>query len=237
MKKIRLVIFIVFLMCCVGVGAETFHDFDVHLVLEPKIENTIKKFNRRLEQEGILKKYKFQPFLNQGDCVHITLYLTSYNTKNEAKIENIVEEIASTTKPFKVSVSRISVAGGGFIMLWFENSEQLDQLCQLTIDKLAPLRNKNSEIPAWAKSIPAKLESFKKYGTPNAGSQFVPHISIAAKAFSDSNKEKQFMYDINKVINSFKLNKVQANAIGLGVGRADSNGQMKIDKVFLFMNR
>lgn len=197
---------------------------DVFAKCSSNVDGIINSFNARLEAEGLLKKYSLTPFIATHH-VHLTLYLTEYGSGELPKIEESIEKISKNWQPFAVQTTKITLTGGNWIMLGARNNEKLQKLCDEITVKLAPFRNKASEIPSWAKSIPAKKKSFELYGSPNTFDQFDPHFSILAADISPEN-QKDFTSDITELIDAGNIKPVDSKIEAIGIGYTDSYGQL-----------
>jgi len=208
-----------------------YQDVNVFLQFTPQIGQQIDGFNQVLSKEGVWKKYDTQPLID-SHAVHLTLYLTTYNTKNIPEIIKIVKEDAKTMHQFNISTSGIVASTSNFVMLNVDNSKNSDgtnNFMQQYSDKvtgdLAPIRYLQSTIPAWASSIPDKEASYQLYGSPNVYTQFVPHFSILVANVSPAN-EATYLSDMNACIKEYNFQPVTATAVSIGVGYADANGQV-----------
>lgn len=204
---------------------------DVFVKCSPNVEETIKTFNENMSSKGLVTKYNLKPFL-ENHPVHLTLYLTDYDIKEFGKIKEYVKSIAQNTKKFPIETTNYTLSAGNWILLGVDKNNQLQNLSDNVISKLNALRYKGSEVPSWAMSIPAKKESFEKYGSPNAFSQFDPHFSVLAADITKEN-QKSFSSDINSIIGASNIKPMTAQIEAIGIGFTDSYGQVtKVEAIF-----
>ncbi|MCX5774618.1 MAG: hypothetical protein NTX05_08495 [Fusobacteria bacterium] len=208
-----------------------YRDINVFLQFTPQIANQISDFNQVLTTQGMWSKYATEPLINTHS-VHLTLYLTTYNTKSLPEIIKIVKEDAKSMKQFAVSTSSIQASTSNYVMLFVNNSKNPDgtnNLMQVYSDRLvgglSPIRYLQASIPAWASSIPDKEAAYKLYGSPNVYTQFSPHFSILVANVPSAN-ESTFISDMNGCILNDNFQPVTATAVSIGVGYADVNGQV-----------
>lgn len=163
-----------------------------------------------------------ETFALKGYQPHCTLYMTAYPKGRQKLVATIVRRIANTTKQFPINTKGIEVAASDWLFMGIENNKELQSLCDEVATRLAFLRAKSDYVPAWAKSMPAKVECIKKYGSPNVFSQFDPHLTLLAK--SDGEMLKRFKtYCEDKIYNK----PVSGKVVAIGYGLADRDGQIK----------
>lgn len=204
---------------------------DVFIKCSSNVDETITAFNDSLNSEGLIKKYGLKPFI-ENHPVHLTLYLTDYDITELEKIKDYVKSIAQNTKSFQIETTNFTLSSGNWILLGVKKNEQLQKLSDEVISKLNTLRYKKSEVPSWAMNIPAKKESFEKYGSPNAFSQFDPHFSVLA-ADIPKEKQKAFTSDINLILGLSSIEPITTEVESIGIGFTDNYGQVtKIEALF-----
>nr|WP_245806558.1 hypothetical protein [Francisella halioticida] len=114
----------------------------------------------------------------------------------------------------------------GFVMLNIKNSSELQELSNKVVNNLAKYRNKNYPAPSWVKYYPSKLESFKKYGSPNTFNQFNPHLSILAADLQNDKARNNFERDFNRIIQNTNLKAENFKIKAIGFGEVDKYGQV-----------
>lgn len=234
-KKFALIFFAIFLLF-ISTYIYTDKQIQYNVFLIPKNNATtyINKFNNQLASDGLLEKYTVLPFSNSHP-VHLSLYITSFKEKYIDKITGIVKNISTETMPFDITTNEITVGKSGFVMLDVDDNKTLQDLSDTTITKLSKYRDKDYSMPDWVKYYPEKETSFKKYGSPNAFSQFDPHFSILAKVLKDDRMKQNFINDFSKVVKEFNPKPQKIKIIGIGFGEVDNNGQItKIIKEYKF---
>ena len=210
--------------------------YDIFLIPSQQAHNYIKTFDDSLATTGLLEKYKVTPFI-KNHPVHATLYLTSFQPKYIPNIENQIQNIADNTKTFDIKTSNLVAGKSGFLMLNLYNSEKLQNLSNTVVTELSKYRNKNYTIPSWVKYYPTKLESFKKYGSPNTFSEFNPHFSILAADLKTAKSMSSFVKDFNKIIKNANLKPTSFKIQAIGFGEVDNNGQVtKILRTYKLSN-
>ena len=163
-----------------------------------------------------------ETFALKGYQQHCTLYMTAYPLGRQKLVATIVKRIANNTKQFPINTKGIEIAASDWLFMGLENNKELQSLCDEVANRLAFLRAKSDYVPEWAKSMPAKVECIKKYGSPNVFSQFDPHLTLLAK--SDGEMLRRFgAFCADKEYNKPIAGKV----VAIGYGLADRDGQIK----------
>jgi hypothetical protein len=211
---------------------DQYQNIDIHLSVSNKIKHQIEDFNKYLAKSGILKKYNITPFL-ENHPIHITLYLTDFDVKKLDDIKTEVKKIASRWKKFIIKTTYINPSKSSFVMLEVDNSKQkngdnnkLQAFSDEVIFRLMKYRDKNAEIPSWAKTYPAKKRSFELYGTPNAFMEFTPHFSILAGIFKSQNQKNAFLKEMTKLVSEYKYKPIEAEVHSIGIGYVNNFGQV-----------
>lgn len=199
--------------------------YDIFLIPSEKATNYIANFNKSLAETNILKKYSIVPFI-KNHPVHLTLYLTSFQSKYISNINSELKTLAESTKPLHIETKGITVGKSGFVMLDIKKSKKLQNLSNNVIKNLAQYRNKNYSAPDWVKFYPKKLKYFKKYGSPNAFSEFNPHLSILAADLKNDKIRNCFVKDFNEVIDGINIKPTDFKINAIGLGEVDNNGQV-----------
>lgn len=163
-----------------------------------------------------------ETFTLNGYQPHCTLYMTAYPVGRQKLLAALVRKIAKNTRQFKVNSKGIEVAASDWLFLSLENNKELQALCDNVANSLAFLREKSDYVPEWAKSMPAKVECIKKYGSPNVFSQFDPHLTLLAK--SDGAMLRRFKANARS---KFYDKVIEGKVVAIGYGLADRNGQIK----------
>ncbi|MCP4180467.1 MAG: 2'-5' RNA ligase family protein [bacterium] len=231
---IYLLFFNVFFICNAfgQVTKNKIKQLDIHLIPSGAVTTQIRSFNKLLEGKGILKKYNITPFLIKHP-VHLTLYLTDFNVKNLPEIKKNILSIADKNHKFTLKTIGIVAGKSGFVLLMVDNaknkngkSNKLQLLSNQVISSLEKYRDKNAVMPGWVKYYPLKIDSFKKYGSPNAFSQFNPHFSILAVSLKNKKKKASFVKDMNEAIKEFKFKPIEAKITAIGIGEVNQDGQI-----------
>ncbi len=186
--------------------------YDVFIDFGSKVQNNVATISHALQGVGINSLY------NEGYVVHMTLYLTEYQKDALPKIKKVVDNIATQFSPFKVQFTGLHATPGYWLMMDAQKSPELQKLSDSVVKQLVDIRDKNAEIPAWAKNIPAKAASFKKYGSPNVFANFDPHITLTTPA----NK-----IDLSQFFRNYPFTSFKGEIKGIGITEANDLGQSK----------
>ena len=200
-------------------------EYGIYLIPESATDEYIIEFNKSSFKAKLLEKYKVIPFIKNHD-VHLTLYLTSFQNKHIEDIESQLANVAKNIQIFYIETKGFSVGKSGFVMLDIKNSQSLQQLSNSIINNLAKYRDTDYPAPSWVKFYPSKLASFEKYGSPNAFSQFDPHISILAANLNTDKERESFERDFNEIIKNTKLEPIGFKVKAIGFGEVNKNGQV-----------
>ncbi|MED7789641.1 2'-5' RNA ligase family protein [Francisella sp. 19X1-34] len=222
-SKLLLTISIILITC--NVFAESLKQYNIYLIPSDKATKYVRSFDDSLEKTNVLKKYNTKPFI-ENHPVHLTLYLTSFDSKNIPDIEKQLAEIAKNISPFDIKTDKFIAGKSGFVMLNIQNSPELQRLSNKAVTDLAKYRNKNYPAPSWVKYYPTKLESFKKYGSPNTFNQFNPHFSILAADLDSDKARANFEKDFDQIIQNTKLKPASFKIKAIGFGEVDKYGQV-----------
>lgn len=208
-----------------NIFANDFKEYNVYLIPAKKAHDYIVKFDNSLKKTNILKQYNVTLFIINHP-VHLTLYLTSFQSKHIADIESQLDTIAKNIKSFDIKTTGFSASKSGFVMLDIQNSSYIQKLSDKVITNLSKYRDKDYPMPSWVKYYPSKQQSFKKYGSPNAFAEFTPHLSILAADLQNEKIRVSFEKDFNKVINKIDLKPASFKIKAIGLGEVDKYGQV-----------
>jgi 2'-5' RNA ligase len=218
LKKI-LIVFVAFFFACVLANAEPktkLENINVFAVVSKNIEQSFIDAAKLLKQEEGLEAFPVK-----GYQVHCTLYLTMYPAGLKDELTEKVKKLASQTNTFEVSTAGLEITSGNWFFMSIEPDENLQNLSNQVVRILSPLRSSSDFVPDWAKAFPNKVEYIKKYGSPNVLKEFNPHLTF----LSSSNKEKLERFVENHKNSSF-AGKIEGEVVGIGLGKADKNGQI-----------
>lgn len=221
----KLFILFAFLFITLDSFAESFKQYNVYLIPDTTADKYVKEFDKSLTETNVLEKYRTTPFI-KNHPVHLTLYLTSFQSKYIKDIESQLANLAKNTEPFYIETTGFSAGKSGFVMLDIKNSQSLQQLSNSVISNLAKYRDKDYPAPSWVKFYPSKLASFEKYGSPNAFAEFNPHISILAANLQTDQERDSFDKGFNEIIKDTKLKPISFKIKAIGFGEVDENGQV-----------
>ncbi|MFZ2957000.1 MAG: 2'-5' RNA ligase family protein [Candidatus Ozemobacteraceae bacterium] len=171
----------------------------------------------------LLEEYvQLQSFSRKGFQVHCTLYMTRFPAERLASVTAIIKEVAGEVKPFKAFSEGVFRTTNDWLFVNLRKTRDLQLLSDHIVTLLSPLRSNDPHIPAWAKSMPEKVEKIKLYGSPNVFDQFAPHLTLLAK--TDAALLDTFMATATARLDLTQP--IDGEIISIGVGEADGNGQV-----------
>ncbi|MFJ1268439.1 hypothetical protein ACD661_07735 [Legionella lytica] len=203
---------------------------NVYLKLKPdnNVATLIKDFNQFLAQEQVFNTYQITPHLEKSP-LHVTLYMANYN---DAQIPDIIKRTANLAKQEKqipLLTSRLVPSTNGYVMLSVTNVPQIQGLSNKTLEALSHLRDKEAPIPAWATRDIDRQILFNQYGSPTVLNYYKPHFSVFTADHLNKYESAQLYNELQKLIPQFAKKhqlQVRATAFAIGVGIADSQGQI-----------
>lgn len=191
---------------------------NVFAILSDNLDTYASSVSQRLKEQENLEAF---PLL--GFHIHCSLFMTTFDADKIETVEDIVASVATGVSSFEVKTSGLRCTNNAWLFINLENSRNLQTLADLLANGLSPHRSAAIPVPSWLPSYPEKLECFKKYGSPNVFAQFEPHLTLLAN--SDQRKIQHFI-DANK--DNASVSGIQeGKVVGIGLGFADSVGQMK----------
>lgn len=231
-KTLRHLTLLIWLICCFIANTTRAKSLsiNVYLKLTPKnhIETLIQEFNHYLAQQGIDTKYRIIPYI-QHHPLHITLYLANYNSQQIPVILSRVKELVKQQNQIAFSSSEFVPERSGYVMLTVTYNKKLLELSNKVLNKLAPLRDPDALIPSWAAQDKKRQAIFNQYGSPNVFQYFNPHFSIFSAEHLNK-KQSDFLYQkLYQLIHQFNQShpkKIQENAVAIGVGVSNEQGQI-----------
>jgi len=173
-----------------------------------------------LEEHGYGKT-----LLRQGRVLHATLFMTDYPTSALDDVTETFQKIASEECAMvHLHTPRervLSQTKSNWVFLDLEPTKPLGDLAMKFADGLAPLRARELLTPpAWVVQYPEKMimASFAKYGSPNVGENFVPHMTLLTALPPEKCTEAIAMPPSRAP--------VEARLMEVALGRADELGQI-----------
>ena len=203
---------------------------NIYLKLEPqnKVALLVNEFNQFLASSGLIKRYHLEPFITKHP-LHVTLFLADYDKTNVTELINQTKTIAQKQSKLVITTGPFSGNAKSYVMLSVTNSKELQLLSNKMIYAFSNLRDKNAKIPQWARDNPQRRALFKTFGSPNVFQYFNPHFSVMEPVHLSGNQIKHLTRELQPLIIRFNKNKskpIEAVAYGIGVGEADSQGQI-----------
>ena len=198
--------------------AETVN-YNVFVKLDNTAESRVNDISQALAQQGVNSLFA------QGYQVHLTLYLTEYDSKRLPEIQKIVSQFARRQSKFAISFTGMHSTAGKWLMLDNQPSPELQQLADEITVQLVKLRDKKrATAPIGVSAYPEKVKTFERYGSPNVFAQFNPHVTLLTP--------KEFNDGVAKFEAGYAFRPFSAQAVGIGIAQVDALGQAK--NVFIF---
>ncbi len=203
---------------------------NVYLKLKPDnpIQSVIQNLNLYLSQNENYKQYEIIPYLEKYP-LHVTLYLANYHPKQIPEIIRKVKKLVQHQHSFSISTSKFIPERSGYLMLGVTSNHTIKDLSKKVLIELAPLRDLNAVIPAWAAHDPVRKTLFSQYGSPTVLDYFNPHLSIfSAEHLNDQQKSALFL-QLFKLISKYNQShstQIQQHVSEIGVGIANAQGQI-----------
>ena len=129
-------------------------NYNVFVKLDNTAESRVNDISQALAQQGVKSLFA------QGYQVHLTLYLTEYDSKRLPEIQKIVSQFARQQSKFSISFNGMHSTAGKWLMLDNQPSPELQQLADEITVQLVKLRDKNAQLPDWVKAYPEKVKTF-----------------------------------------------------------------------------
>ncbi len=227
-KKISyiLAVSLVLLLSTKNAIASEYQEYGVYVEPTSEVTDYIQNFNSYVSKKGIFDKYNLKPFLDRDFPVHITLYLTSFDEKDISNIEKKLVHISNNQAPFSIQTTDIIADHSGYVMLNIKDNSDLQRLSNRTVSSLFKYRNHDYPMPSWVEYHPAKMESFKQYGSPNTFDEFNPHFTLMAFDFENDNQREEFLEDMTAAIIEYKQQTIDAKVDRVGFGKVEKHGQI-----------
>lgn len=203
---------------------------NVYLKLKPgnQVAPLIKDFNQFLQQRGLFHAYHITPFIDQYP-LHITLYLSTYEEKQLAKIIKQTQWLAKKQKRIPISTCQFMASPSGYVMLSVKRTRQLQELSNQTLTSLAALRDTTASIPDWAAEDTERRKLFTQWGSTSVMNFFQPHFSLFDPESLTAEQRIPLYKKLEQLIEQYSKThqlEVQAVAYAIGIGIADKQGQI-----------
>jgi hypothetical protein len=110
---------------------------------------------------------------------HLSLYMTQLKTADFDRVANILSDIANRTNVFNLHASNYGAAEGYF-EVGYERTDALDALQLEVVEAVNPIRDgmRTKDKVRMESASGIAREHFERYGYPNIGELFRPHISF-----------------------------------------------------------
>jgi len=185
---------------------------DVYAVLTPEQDARVAELSEALGKVGLTTPHK------RGYPAHCTLYLTMYPKAIEAQVVEEVSRIAGEHEPFAITLGDLRPTAAGWLFVNIDTSASLRTLSDLVAERLHARRTQSQPLPEWVVKSPEKKASFLRYGSPNVGAFFEPHVTLLAGEKQEEVERFLAMKPENRA--------VRGNVVAIAVGEADKLGQV-----------
>lgn len=187
-------------------------NYNVFVKMDNKATEVVEDISKNLNKHNITSLYdeKYQ--------IHVTLYLSEYKKDAFEKIKDVVDDVATNAKPIELQFYNIRKTPGNWLMLDAKKAYDIQALADEVTARLLPLRATDAQVPNWAKSMPAKVRSFKTYGSPNVFSNFDPHVTLLTPKKAE---------DILAFQKEYNFKPFTSKITGIGIAEVDDLGQAK----------
>jgi hypothetical protein len=135
--------------------------------------------------------------LSEDTCVpHLSLYMVQLKVSDLPKVEDWMRKLAATITPLQLEACRTSQVRG-YLDVEYRGSDLLNAVQMQVVNALNPIREgmPAKEIERMNAAEGLKRQNFQKYGYPNVGDLFRPHLTFTRL----KNEEADFnLEDISK---------------------------------------
>ena len=187
-------------------------DYNVFVILDNNTTTNVENISKKLKEIEIESLYA------KGYLVHLTLYLTKYNSNKLSAIKEVVNKIANQTKPFDIEFYKLRKTDRKLLVLDAKNNENIQQLSDEITVNLTKYHTKNTAVPDWITYIPEKKRFFKLYGSPDVFTNFEPYITLLTQANS---------FKIDSFVSNYDFKPFKTKVISIGIAKANNLGQVK----------
>lgn len=151
--------------------------------------------SQKLEQFGSLFTLKDGAYFP-----HASLYMTQLKTADLDTVKELLAHIAAQASAFDLSAVHYYQAHG-YIDVEYNRTALLDQLQIDVIEAINPIRDgmREKDTVRMRTATDIVLENFQKYGYPNVGELFRPHMTLTR--FSDG--ESKEVIDVLPPVSDF----------------------------------
>lgn len=171
-------------------------------------EEAIKLSKEVAEKEGVYFTLDGVDFIP-----HATIYSPEYPEKNLEKVIETAEKIAKELSPvnFIYKILKEEEIFSGSILVSFENSNEIKNIHEITVQKLNPFREGHLREKERNYSGKGK-ENIEKYGLPLVMNFYDPHITITS--LKNGQKTAGIVKNVGWKIKKFKVDTIMVCAMG-----------------------
>lgn len=115
---------------------------------------------------------------------HMSLYMFQFDTDDTPKVDELLQNIASSIEPITGSAARYDQGTGfgvGYVDAEYEATKELSSLQDAVVGAINPVRAgmREKDKAKLQDATGVKLENLQKYGYPSIGELFRPHITLS----------------------------------------------------------
>eukprot|EP00121_Abeoforma_whisleri_P014504 Awhi_evm1s13372 len=172
-----------------GAPISTSQNLNIHIKLSSKCNKEAVKFNKKATK--IIGDNNTVDFVNNIAEPHITLYLTDFNKDALCNLQEYVNNFV-WAEDCVVNLDHGRNSGTGYVF-WdpdVRTPDCLAKLAQVIMDDTNQyiLTPTEELMPSWINGLDEpeksdKIENYMKYGSPNIGKYYEPHVTYAAVAY------------------------------------------------------
>jgi hypothetical protein len=192
---------------------------NTYAVVSPSLESVAARVSQDLARDT-----RLQPFPARGFRVHCTLYLTEYTASSVPAVTAAVRALAGRTRRLPVTSTGLHRTRGQWLFVNIDDGPALRGLAAGVVEALEPLRARDPRVPDWLAAYPEKRAVFDRYGSPNVGDAYEPHLTVLAQA---NGPALDAWFASSTVAREELTRRVAGEVVAVGVGEADELGQVR----------
>lgn len=140
--------------------------------------------NKAIEASNRLSRFGSLFTLKIGEYYpHMSLYMFQLDVADIAKVESLIQELATNTSVIQAQATKYSLGQGfgvGYVDPEYLAIDELAQMQDRVVAAINPVRAgmRESDINKMQDATGLKLENLQKYGYPAIGKLFRPHVTL-----------------------------------------------------------
>lgn len=166
-----------------------------------------------------LATFGLETFHRRGRPLHCTLYVAEFERAEFPLILERVRAIAATFAPLPVRSSGLTRTRNDWLFLDLDRTQALLALSTRLAESLCDRRAPHRPPPSWTAAYPEKRATFERWGSPNVGEHFDPHLTLLASAPADA-------LDRLLASTAARMTPVEGQLEALHLGLVDDDGQL-----------